>query len=148
MSKLFRNIMLGAAALALSPTVAFADDHGDPDKSADMTEGEKKLADLLKGRVAGKPVDCISTMSTVSDMKVIDKTAIVFGRGKTIYVNYTRYPRTIDDSDILVIKRTEASRLCRLDNVTTMDRSTHMFSGVVFLSDFIPYTREEEKSGN
>ena len=144
MSKLFRNAILGAAAFTLAATPALADEHGDEDKPVEMTKGEKKLAKLLEGRVAGEPVSCINTFPSADRMQIIDKTAIVFGRGKTIYVNYTRNPESVDDSDILVIKRTDGSRLCRLDNVTTIDRGSRMFSGVVFLDDFIPYTREAE----
>lgn len=147
MPKLIRNTILGAVAFTLAATPALANEHGDEDKPVEMTKGEKKLAKLLEGRVAGEPVSCINTFPTADRMQVIDKTAIVFGRGNTIYINYTRHPDTIDDGDILVIKRTDGSRLCRLDNVTTIDRGSHLFSGVIFLDDFIPYTREEEASG-
>lgn len=153
MSKPIRTAILGAATLALFATPALADHHDETEKSAEpapaMTKAEKRFAKLLEGRVAGEPTDCITTLPT-SNMQVFDKTAIVFGRGNVIYVNHTRNPESIDDNDVLVIKRSDGSRLCRLDNVTTVDRSTHMFSGVVFLDDFIPYTKvkgAEDKGG-
>jgi len=146
MSKIFRNVILSAAAFTLAATPALADEHGDEDRPVERTKGEEKLAKLLEGRVAGEPVSCITTFPTADRMQVIGKTAIVFSRGKTVYVNYTRHPKDVDDSDILVIKRTDASRLCRLDNVTTMDRTSHIFSGVIFLDDFIPYTRTDDSA--
>lgn len=143
MSKLFRNTLIGMASLSLATAPALADDHGDDSKPAEMTKGEKKLAKELEGRVAGEPTSCVTTLPHDS-LRIIDRTALVYGRGKTIYVNYTRNPETLDDSDVLVIKRTDGSRLCRLDSVTTVDRGSHMFSGVIFLDDFIPYTRVED----
>ncbi len=89
--------------------------------------------------MAGEPVSCISAYPN-DNLHVIDGTALVYGRGKTIYVNYTRHPEDIDGDDVLVIRRT-GSQLCRLDNVTTVDRFNGIFSGAIFLTDFVPYTR-------
>ena len=79
------------------------------------------------------------------DLTVIDRTALVYGSGTTIYVNRTKDPRWIDRDDILVTKPTNASQLCRLDSVHTMDRSTHMRGGAIMLDDFVPYTRVRNK---
>ncbi len=114
----------------------------EPTADSELSKGDKKLAKLLEGRVAGEPTRCINTF-TNSDMRVIDGTALVYGRGKTIYVNKTRHPEDIDDDDVLVIRR-HGSQLCRLDHVTTVDRFSGFFSGAVFLDDFVPYTREKK----
>ena len=65
------------------------------------------------------------------DLTVIDRTALVYGSGKTIYVNRTQDPRWIDRDDILVSKLTNAAELCRMDSMHTMDRSTHMRGGAI-----------------
>ena len=103
--------------------------------------GEAQLAKLLQGRVAGKPTSCIRTLPS-GDMTIIDGTAIVFGRGETIYVNRTEFPDSIDDTDALVIRKFGSpSQLCRTDVVTTVDSRSHFYTGNVMLSNFIPYRR-------
>lgn len=101
--------------------------------------GEEKLAKILEGREAGKPVNCI-TLSDSRDARIIDKTAIVYGRGRTIYVNRPMNADDLDDDDIMVTK-TSLSQLCRLDTVRMRDRSQFFFTGFVGLEQFVPYRR-------
>lgn len=104
--------------------------------------GEERLAKLIEGRTAGAPQDCIFTSGN-ANLTVIDKTAIVYRAGGKVWVNRTANPEDIDDDDILVIKRFSGSSLCRQDTITLADRSTGVFTGVIFLEDFVPY----EKAG-
>ncbi len=127
--------MIAVSALAM---LAFA---GAADAKPRLS-GEAKLAQMLQGRVAGAPVECITTFPTSSDMTVIDKTALVFGRGNVIYVNRTQNPRSVDDNEVLVIKKFgSGSQLCRTDIITTVDQGSRMYSGNVFLTQFVPYRR-------
>jgi hypothetical protein len=103
--------------------------------------GEERLEKLIEGRVAGTPVSCIS-QSDRNDVEVIDKTAIVYGSGRTIYVNRPRYPNSLDSDDVLVT-RLHGSQLCRLDSVRQHDRTTQTYTGFVMLGDFVPYRRVE-----
>lgn len=107
---------------------------------APMTKGEKRLAKLLEGRVAGEPVRCIRTQPN-QRMQTIDGTAYVYGSGNTIYVQRTRDPSAISENDALVTNRFNATELCRLDVTTTIDRVLGFFTGAVFFEDFVPYTR-------
>ena len=143
MTKLFRPALLYAASLALlaAPTLAQDGEQADEEQT-EQTKGEKELAKLLEGRVAGEPTSCIRTPPN-DRVRVIDDTAIVYGRGKTIYVNRTSRPSDIDDRDTMVIRRFSGSQLCKTDTVTTIDRGSQMFSGVIFLSEFVPYPRVE-----
>lgn len=129
-----------AACAALSAPAAFA---------KEKKSGEEKLAEILEGREAGEPQSCISDFGPGRNLKVIDGTALVYGRGRTVYVNVTRDPDDIDDDDVLVTRR-YGSQLCKLDIVTKVDRFNGFYSGNVFLSDFVPYTRvdkaEQEQS--
>ena len=103
--------------------------------------GEAELAGLLSGRAAGQPLECIRTYRNDS-VRTIDRTALVFGRGDTIYVNRTRNPRSLDDNDALVIRKFgTGSNLCRTDLITTFDRTSRAYSGNVFLTEFVPYKR-------
>jgi len=102
--------------------------------------GEEQLAKLLDGRVAGKPVNCI-TLTNMQSSTVIDKTAIVYGSGSTIYVQRPRVgAASLDSNDILVTQLT-SSQLCSIDTVQLRDRNGHFWRGFVGLDQFVPYTR-------
>lgn len=130
-----RNIskaMIGAAALV---GLAFAGAAG----ARPHQTGEDKLAKLLEGRVAGEPVSCL-TLSQARDVQVIDGTALVYGWGRTIYVNRTDFPKNLDSDDILVSKH-HGSQVCKLDLIRLQDRSSHTYMGFVSLDEFVPYRR-------
>jgi hypothetical protein len=136
---------LAAACAGLAFTPLAAQDAGDVEAKAEavpapMTKGEKRLAKLLEGRVAGEPVRCIRTLPS-QRMQTIDGTAYVYGSGDTIYVQRTSDPSAISDNDALVTNRFNATELCRLDITTTVDRVLGFFTGAVFFEDFVPYTR-------
>jgi len=132
-----------AAAIGLATAPALADEK----KDEEMSKGEMKLAKMLDGREAGEPTSCITTFGSQS-LQVIDKTAIVYKSGDTVWVNRTRHPQSLDDDDYLVIRKYgSGSRLCKLDNVTTYDRGSNFFSGVVFLDDFVPYRKAADDKG-
>lgn len=101
--------------------------------------GEQKLAKMLEGRVAGEPVDCIS-LSQTRNAQIIDRTAIVYDAGRTLYVNRPVNARNLDDDDVMVT-RLHTGRLCKLDTVRLHDRSGHWYSGFVGLEQFVPYRK-------
>jgi len=144
-----------AASLSLPAQAAMArgdleaDAAAAPDEEAAVpaTKGEQRLAKLLKGRVAGEPVDCISAFRNLP-MQTIDRTAYVYGSGNTIWVQRTRNPDQIDDDDVLVVTRRDGSRLCRMDFSQTVDRFNGFFTGSVILDDFVPYTRVKPEAGS
>ena len=121
----------GAALLAGSPAI-----------SAEKLTGEARLAKMLEGRVAGDPVSCIP-LHTSRDQTVIDKTAIVYDAGSTIWVNRTSNPASLDSDDVMVTKL-HVGQLCRLDTIEMRDRSGFWFTGFVGLDDFVPYRRAPE----
>jgi hypothetical protein len=100
---------------------------------------QQELDKLLEGREAGKPVSCISHWDT-REMRVLDKTAIVYGWGNVIYVNRPKNAQSLDDDDILVT-RSSSSQLCDVDIVHTVDRTGHFMTGFVSLGEFVPYRR-------
>ena len=118
-----------AAALAAVPATA-----------REKLAPEDQLAKLLEGRVAGAPKDCI-TLSSVDSSQVINKTAIVYRDGGTLWVNRPRSGAdSLNDDDVLVTKTT-TSQLCSIDTVELHDRSSHMYNGFVSLGEFTPYRR-------
>lgn len=132
--------LVAMAAMAGAP--AQADEPG-TDKP-ELTKGEQRLAKLIDGRVAGEPEQCIRDHPN-RGFEVIDKTAIVYRIGRTVWVNQTRDPKSLDDDDTLVIRR-YGSQLCSTDIVTTIDRISGFYTGNVFLGEFVPY-RLPDKEG-
>lgn len=102
--------------------------------------GEAELADLLKGRVAGEPVDCILDRGG-SSLQIVDGTAFVFRRGPTLYVNRPEGARLLDHWDLPVIEKWGGSKLCKLDRVELRDRGSQIGGPALFLARFVPYTR-------
>ncbi len=132
MKALFTLAALAAGALALPLSAG-----------GDRPTGEERLNKMLEGRVAGEPSSCINTLRG-SQLQIIDRTALVFRDGRTLWVNRTAHPESLSSNDYLVIRHMGGgSRLCRLDNVTTQNRSGNYFTGAVFLEDFVPYRRAE-----
>ncbi|WP_353230872.1 hypothetical protein [Novosphingobium sp.] len=124
-------------ALALAGTIAVI--AGVADARPRLT-GEQQLAEMLKDRVPGKPVDCI-TMPMITSSQVIDKTAIVYESGSTYYVQRPRVGAESLDSDDVLVTRLTSSQLCSIDTVQLHDRSSGFWRGFVGLDKFVPYGR-------
>jgi hypothetical protein len=123
--------LLAAAAVLTVPAAAGA---------RDKLTGEAKLAKMLEGRVAGEPQSCLY-LPQIRSSRIIDKTAIVFDAGSTLWVNRPRSgASTLDDDDIQVTD-THSSSLCRVDVVRLHDRTSFFYSGFVGLGDFVPYRK-------
>jgi hypothetical protein len=101
--------------------------------------GEEQLNKLLEGRVAGQPVNCLPLFDT-RDQQVIDKTAIVYGTGRTIWVNRPTNAQDLDRDDVMV-SEIHTSQVCKLDVVRLHDRSGGWFRGFVGLEQFVPYRK-------
>jgi hypothetical protein len=108
--------------------------------------GQERLDKLLAGRVAGKPVSCIS-LHNIQSSEIIDRTAIVYrvGGGR-LYLNRPEMGReSLNDDDIMVTK-TVGSQLCRIDTVRLVDRGSRFETGFVGLGDFVPYSRAPKRN--
>jgi len=128
--KKFALLAVAATALVAGPAL----------QAKPRMSGEQELDRMLEGRVAGQPVSCIS-LSDSHDARIINGTAIVYGSGRTIYVNRPRDPRDLDRDDVMVSEIHGSSQLCRLDAVRMHDRSGGYFRGFVSLENFVPYRR-------
>ena len=108
---------------------------------------DAQLAKLLEGRVAGKPVHCISNMS-VRNMIIVDKTAIVYDAGTTVYVNHPRMgAEYLDDAWSLLVTFPTGSQLCSLDRVDVYERGNHIQRGFIGLGEFVPYKKVPVREG-
>ena len=148
-SALALSLMAGLSIAASAPLLAQDAEEAPPletevEAEEEMTKGEKQLAKLLEGRVAGEPTNCIRNLPTERS-RTIDKTAYVFGSGSTIYVQRTTTPDRINDRETLVIRRFGGgSQLCRQEVIRTVDPVTGIFGGGVMFVDFVPYTRVKD----
>ena len=124
-------LILPLAALALAgPAVA-----------GSRVPPEAQLAKLLEGRVAGRPVDCINPQAH-TESQIIEGTAIVYGSGRTVYVQRPTNADLLHRNDVLVTELHGSGQLCSIDIVRLHDNSGGWYHGFVGLTKFVPYTRE------
>lgn len=109
------------------------------DRATADDRGEARLAAMLAGRVAGEPRSCIPAYGA-SRLQIVDRTAVVYDAGGTIWVSRPSDPRSLDTRDVMLVQRT-GSQLCKQDVVRMVDRTGGFMTGVIFLDDFVPYTR-------
>ena len=129
----FPALLLAAALLGSSAAASAA--------TPDNSKNEAKLAAALAGRVAGKPVDCIS-LRDIRSSEIIDDTAIVYDTGGgRLFVNRPRIGAESLDSDDILVTKSYSSELCDVDVVHLIDRSAHFPRGFVGLGKFVPYTK-------
>jgi hypothetical protein len=130
------RVMIAAAVLVFAAAAAYP-----ADKATRLQKSEARLAELLKGRVAGEPMSCIPEFKS-SSVEVLEGVAMVYGLGKTVYVAKPDRPDSVQWDDIIVVKRT-GGQLCNTDIVRTIDRNNGFTTGVLFLSKFVPYTKPD-----
>ena len=109
---------------------------------AKPVDHEAELARIIDGRVAGQPVDCID-MHRVRSSHIVPGTAIVYDSGGVLYVNRPRGGAEQMDNWDIMVNRLYSSELCSIDTVQLIDQGSHMYSGTVFLGEFVPYRRVE-----
>ena len=127
-------LLVGSLALVAGSAQAKPADH------------EAELARAIAGRVAGPPVDCID-MHRVLSSHIIPHTAIVYDAGGTLYVNRPRAGAESMDQWDIQVNRLYSSQLCSIDTVQLLDQGSRMYSGTVFLGEFVPYRRVRNGSG-
>ena len=130
--RLFPTLLIGAALLGASATALAAD--------RDNSKNEAELAAALAGRVAGKPVSCIS-LRDIRSSQIIDHTAIVYDTGRQLLVNRPRIGASSLDSDDILVTKTYGSELCSLDTINLIDRGSRFTHGFVGLGEFVPYSK-------
>jgi hypothetical protein len=123
------KLMLLAAVTLASPAIAARRDAPDV-----------QLQKMLVGRVAGKPVNCIS-LSGSNSSEIIDGKAIVYRVGSRLYVNEPRSGAHSLHRDDILVTRTTGSQLCSIDTVRLIDRGSRFPRGFVSLGQFVPYSK-------
>lgn len=132
-----KKIVLAALAAFITVTPALANNRVDSDT---------KLERLLAGRVAGEPTRCISMYGNTSS-QIIDGKAIVYRVGSKLYVNRPRSGASTLNNDDILVTRTFGNRLCNIDTVNLVDRTSRFWRGFIVLGDFVPYTKVKPSAG-
>jgi hypothetical protein len=100
-----------------------------------------RAAQLLAGKVAGPPVNCISELRT-RDMTWLDNSTVAFKAGSNrVYVNH--FEGGCDNPGgryAMTTRQVGTAQLCRGDIAGLIDSMSHTNMGSCVFGDFIPYT--------
>lgn len=134
MTKLPLLAALCTAALATSSTAV---GHG-----SERPAASAKLAKALAGRTAGPAVRCVPNFRN-SDMKVIDDQTILFGQGKTVYLQKPAggCPSMRLGGYSLVSRQFGSNRACQGDINEVVDVRSGVTVGSCVFAPFVPYTK-------
>ncbi|MBO9579753.1 MAG: hypothetical protein J7498_02575 [Sphingobium sp.] len=124
-------LLAGLAATASAKTA----------EPAKLDAGEaKELARALDGKVAGKPVSCVSTFRGENLRAIGDHTLVYRVSKKLIYRNDLQGTcHGLRFGDTLVLK-VFGNQYCRGDIAHAVHLPTGTMSGTCALGDFVPYT--------
>jgi hypothetical protein len=102
--------------------------------------------DPLAGRVAGKPMECISNFETQSQAQIIDNATIAYSRtAKRTWITHPEgnCPGLQPFRTLMVERR--GSQLCRGDRFRTIQAPATVPSDVCFFGMFTPYDKTEAR---
>ncbi len=115
---------------------------------APLTAKNAKLVEkLLKGKVAGKAVSCISNFRNQTALRISDDALLYRGGPNLVYRNQLRSscPGLADDDDILIIRSFNAHH-CTGDLIQLVDRYSGIPGPTCVLGDFVPYKSAKTQS--
>ena len=127
------------AALCTAALVTSSTAIGRP---AQSPAASTKLAKALAGRTAGPAVRCVPGART-DDMKVIDDGTILFGQGRTVYLQRPAggCPSLKLGGYSLVSRQFGSGRLCQGDINEVVDVRSGVTVGSCVFAPFVPYTK-------
>nr|WP_026326137.1 DUF6491 family protein [Sphingomonas sp. Mn802worker] len=99
-------------------------------------------ADPTAGRVAGKPVDCISEIDTRAQAEIIDARTIAYSRtAKRMWITHPEGTcNGLAPARTLIVER-RGARLCRGDRFRTIRAPATVPSPQCFFGRFTPYDK-------
>ncbi len=111
-------------------------------QASQQAEADRDLADALKGRVPGKPQDCISQNGVTQGPQIIDGNTILYREsGKVIWRNELRANcPSLRPYNTLIVEM-HGSQLCRNDHFRVLEPGSSIPSGVCLLGSFTPYRK-------
>jgi len=105
-------------------------------------EAQRDLNDALKGRVAGKPQNCLPSPSSVNGPQIVDARTILYRDGRRVWRNDLEgYCPSLDRYDILVVKL-HGSQICKNDLFRPIDPGSRIPGAYCRFGQFTPYVKE------
>jgi hypothetical protein len=98
----------------------------------------RELADALKGRTPGKPVDCVRSEG-LNGPQIIGTTLLYDDLGKIWRTDLDACPGLRNDS-ILVVQQ-YGSQMCERDRFTVVERGSSVPGATCWMGKFTPYTK-------
>ena len=132
-------LLLGATLVSCTAAPA-----ADTQRSA---KNQARYQELIAGKVAGAPMNCLPYYLKANDMTVIDDNTVAFSRGpgsSPVYIAHMRGPCTGlvgPGPYALVTRQVGASGFCSGDIATVQDTMAHITVGSCSFGEFVPYTR-------
>lgn len=124
-------LLLMACALAACTTA--------PEPQPRSADAEAELQQLLAGKVAGEPLDCLPRWST-DRMVTIDDSTIAFQEGRTVYLNNLQGQcSNLASGFYTLLTRSAGTGLCRGEIAQVVDLNSGMTVGSCAMGDFVPY---------
>jgi len=100
---------------------------------------EAELARILNGATPGKPQTCLPAFDR-SEGKNVPQIGIVYGWGRTLYLNRFQDGCHLDRDDV-VVTSTPTGELCRGDIAHIVGSTSHIEHDSCVFGDFVPYTK-------
>ncbi|HEY7007104.1 MAG TPA: DUF6491 family protein [Sphingomicrobium sp.] len=135
-----RSISLLIAGTVLASCTTAPPPPGPPQRTP---SGQRAFNNLLTGKVAGQPLNCLPNYNTKDNMSVIDGHTIAFNPGpRTVYlVHLTTGCEMIDGGPYALVSRQFASALCRGDIQQVVDTMNRSNAGSCTVAEIVPYTK-------
>jgi hypothetical protein len=132
------RFILSLAAVCLIGTAVYA---ASPAREARAAKEEAALEKAIAGKVAGKPVSCIS-LSDIDRSQNIGENAIIYRiSNNRFYVNRPRGGCSGLRDGRALITRIPTDRLCSGDVARVVDLTLGFEGASCILGDFTPYTK-------
>ena len=133
-----RNII----PLALAAAVAGCTVAPPPQAALANPKAQARLAQLLAGKVAGRPQACLPS-HRANDMAVIDDRTIVFrdSPGRVWLMHPLNECNLLSAGPYALVTRSSTSALCRGEIAQVVDTMSGANVGSCVMGDFVPYVR-------
>ena len=125
-----------AAAVPIAALLAAASAHAETAQE----RGEAQLARMLGDRIAGQQVECFHWTNATRPV-VIDRVALVYDTGPTLYVARPANAELLDPRDTIRVTRSSSQRLCTRDKFYVVTREGGLITGRAEIEGFVPYAR-------
>ncbi len=137
-----RSTKLLALVLPLSLLAACGEVDSTPKPLTDKQS--TLLSKELAGKVAGKPVNCISDFNATNMVRISDDILLYRVSGNLVYKNNLRSscPGLARDNDIIVSEQFGGQK-CRGDLLKLVDRTSGIPGPVCSLGEFVPYRKDK-----